>query len=378
MSENFFRDIPVFKSFQEFSNDSHFHEVPDDWSLIISDIKGSTKAINEGKYKEVNTMGAASIVAVRKAMGTLDFPFVFGGDGATMLIPSSKVKVCCERLSSLAKLSQLNFGLELRIGVIPIEELRNLGEKILVGKFEITPGRSIAMLKGQGLSIGEKLIKSDEKYLHKKDSEGDADLEGLSCRWSPIQSRRGKILTILFSSRSGEKIYMNFLNFLEEILPEGVDGANPINTVTAKHKSLIPTLKEEWKLHRPFSLRMLKNVLEIILGVLIFKFKFPGLFFDAKSYEESMRNHSDFRKFDDMLRMVIDCSLTEIPVIRDYLTKCYERGEGFFGLHEADSSLMTCFVEGLGQGEHIHFVDAEDGGYAAAAVHLKAQMRTTA
>lgn len=378
MSLNFFKDIPPFKSFQDFSDESHFSEVPKDWSLIITDIKGSTKAISQGKYKEVNTMGAASIVMVRKALGALDFPFVFGGDGATMLVPNSEAEKCCERLSALAKLSQLNYGLELRIGLISMGEIQRFKEKILVGKFEITQGRSIAMLKGQGLSFAERLIKSDEKYLYKAQSQQNADLEGLSCRWSPIKSRRGKILTILFFSRQGDAHYTEFLNFLDELLPEGIDGANPMNTETAKHKSLLPTLKEEWKYHRSFSFKMIKNFIEIILGVLIFKFRFPAIFFDSKKYVESMKTHSDFRKFDDMLRMVIDCDLSELPVIKDYLMNRYKNGEGYFGLHEADSSLMTCFVEGLGQGQHIHFIDAEDGGYAAAAIQLKAQMKAPA
>jgi hypothetical protein len=36
---------------------------------------------------------------------------------------------------------------------------------------------------------------------------------------------------------------------------------------------------------------------------------------------------------------------------------------------------MTCFVEGLNQGEHIHFLDAEGGGYTTAAIQLKHQIQ---
>ena len=34
---------------------------------------------------------------------------------------------------------------------------------------------------------------------------------------------------------------------------------------------------------------------------------------------------------------------------------------------------MTCFVDGLSDGKHIHFIDGGDGGYAMAAMKLKAQ-----
>ena len=91
-----------------------------------------------------------------------------------------------------------------------------------------------------------------------------------------------------------------------------------------------------------------------------------------------MRSHSDYRKFDDLLRMVIDCSLEELASIRGYLEEEFKKGEVFFGLHETDASLMTCFVDGLGQGQHIHFIDAENGGYTAAAVQLKSQMNSAA
>jgi hypothetical protein len=35
---------------------------------------------------------------------------------------------------------------------------------------------------------------------------------------------------------------------------------------------------------------------------------------------------------------------------------------------------MTCYVDSLNEGQHIHFIDAENGGYAMAAVDLKKQM----
>jgi hypothetical protein len=36
---------------------------------------------------------------------------------------------------------------------------------------------------------------------------------------------------------------------------------------------------------------------------------------------------------------------------------------------------MTCFVEGLNQGEHFHFIDADEGGYVMASIQLKDQIK---
>jgi len=39
---------------------------------------------------------------------------------------------------------------------------------------------------------------------------------------------------------------------------------------------------------------------------------------------------------------------------------------------------MTCLVFSLEQSRHVHFIDGADGGYALAAVQLKAQLQALA
>ena len=60
--------------------------VPDDWFIVICDLRDSTEAIEAGLYQDVNLMGAACISTMKTAI-TDDFPFVFGGDGASLLLP---------------------------------------------------------------------------------------------------------------------------------------------------------------------------------------------------------------------------------------------------------------------------------------------------
>ena len=64
-------------------------DLPLDWWMVIADVIGSTKAIEQGAYKKVNTIGVACIAAVVNVDLSVEIPFVFGGDGATFAIPDS-------------------------------------------------------------------------------------------------------------------------------------------------------------------------------------------------------------------------------------------------------------------------------------------------
>jgi hypothetical protein len=83
----FYRDLPVLQSFAETIETSRHTQVPGDWWIVVADVVGSTKAIEEGAYKKVNTVGVACIAAVVNVDRSVEMPFVFGGDGATFAVP---------------------------------------------------------------------------------------------------------------------------------------------------------------------------------------------------------------------------------------------------------------------------------------------------
>src|SRR3954466_13359334 len=66
--------------------------LPDDWHVALCDVRNSTIAIQSGRYKNVNTLGAAAITAVLNSSGGLDIPFGFEGDGCVICVPSSMLK----------------------------------------------------------------------------------------------------------------------------------------------------------------------------------------------------------------------------------------------------------------------------------------------
>jgi len=70
--------------------------------------------------------------------------------------------------------------------------------------------------------------------------------------------------------------------------------------------------------------------------------------------------------------MVVDITPTQLRQMRQALEDLRKDGGIVYGLHSSDSALMTCLIVNH-QGEHVHFVDGADGGYAMAAVPLKRQ-----
>ena len=95
-----------------------------------------------------------------------------------------------------------------------------------------------------------------------------------------------------------------------------------------------------------------------------------GRFIPEKYVSELIAN-SDFRKFDDSLRMVLDCTPQLADEIEAYLKAAAADGVVRFGTHRQNAAMMTCFTPSPTSPNHVHFIDGADGGYATAASAMK-------
>lgn len=381
-NENFYSRLESFRDFGGITDDSCFGSIPADWKVIITDLKGSTQAIEAGRYKDVNTIGSACIAAVQNSMGDLEFPYAFGGDGASMVVPPESVEAAIRELRRLQVLSRERFGLELRVGMIGVDALLREGRKLDVARYELAHGKCVAIFRGGGLILADQKIKSEGGvYDITGDPAGEADLTGLSCRWSELPHHNGRILSLLVLSRSPTPAttYQGILSEMRTIFGGELHRISPVNLPAARYKTMAQCFREEKRLHQSlFSMAFLRRCLEIIAAVLIFRHKVPPLIFDPAKYSEAMRVQADYRKFDDMLKMVIDCSHEQTEKLRNHLEALRARGEIYYGLHESDAALMTCYVQSTDDGKHIHFIDGGNGGYAMAAKQMKLQMKENA
>ena len=209
---SFYEKMVSFEKFSDFTEPHLFQNVPDSWCIIITDIKGSTQAIENGRYQDVNLIGAASVSVVQEALDK-EFPFVFGGDGATLVIPSIHKEEVFDALCGLRSLSTERFNLRLRVGCVSVKEIYDRSGKLEIAKYELSDSKCIAIFRGGGLSIAEELIKADENRYEIEDRGApNATLKGLSCNWKPLENRRGYMMSLLVLSRlEDSSVYQDFL-----------------------------------------------------------------------------------------------------------------------------------------------------------------------
>lgn len=373
--------IPSFSDYGDLTVDRHYARLPGDWSVVVADIAGSTEGIAAGRYRDVNTIGAACIAAVLNALGTTSVPYVFGGDGASLVLPPERLDQALRALAALRVNARAQFGMDLRVGVMPVSEAEAQGARIEVARYEIKSGRCIALFRGGGLAVAERRIKADPDRYAPDCGPGSYSLAGLSCRWNRIPSGKGHLLSLLVQVPEGPRqagVYGELLTRLRTILDGDMDAANPLDVRRATYKTIRQCLADERRYQRSaWSLRFLARAAEIVACVLVFRLRLPIPVRKPWTYAAAMRPHADYRKFDDMLRMVIDCTPEQAEAIEALLRERHRSGALWYGVHRARHALMTCLVGGLDDGEHIHFIDGDDGGYAMAARQLKAQQAVT-
>ncbi len=199
---NFYSQLPAREKFDALiTNPELFQSVPADWFIIITDVAGSTKAIEAGLYKDVNILGACSIISILNIAENTDIPFVFGGDGASLLIPPFLLTQAKQVLRSTKKLAREEFSLDLRVGVVPVSLLFEANIPLKVAKFKVSNNYHQALFTGGGLDYAEQLIKNpvtSQLYnLNLEAIQEEANFSGLVCPWKDIPSPQGEIVSLI-------------------------------------------------------------------------------------------------------------------------------------------------------------------------------------
>jgi hypothetical protein len=204
------------------------------------------------------------------------------------------------------------------------------------------------------------------------------DLSGLSCRFAQIPSRRGVILSVLIQPAAAASPEA-FRAVIEEIVGLVESSPGMSKPVPPEGPSLPwppPGLELEARAARnariPLLVRRANVAAWTLLYYLIMRYGIRVGRFVPGVYLRQVVENSDFRKFDDGLRMTLDCTPQLAATIESRLAAAATAGTIRHGLHRQDAALMTCFTPEPTDGGHVHFIDGARGGYAAAATALKA------
>lgn len=386
MSDTFYADLPAYTRFLDILDDAAYTAVPSDWFILLTDVRGSTQAIQNGRYRQINLVGASSIVAVLNVAGKTAVPFVFGGDGATLLVPPSLRQVAQDALLATQAMAKTTFDLDLRVGVVPVADLP-AGQPIRVAKFRPSPHYEQAMFSGGGLLAAEQLLKAPgSPYELPINRDAQADFSGLECRWQDIPGEQGEILSLLVLGQTerGESphvVYRDLLQTLTEIYGEGM-AYSPINRANIRVTLNWGELGGETAVRvRNGRWASFKYQLGVWLGSFLFRafllpFNRPTSSGQPWSrYLELVEETADYRKYDDTLRMILSSSPEQRGRLEAYLAAQRAAGRLAYGLHITDRATLTCLVfERMGR--QVHFVDGADGGYTLAAQALKRQVES--
>jgi len=158
-SDTFYGRIPVFRGFGSLMDPALYSPLPGDWTVGVADIVESTKAIAEARYKMVNMAGAAVIAAVTNALEGREFPFVFGGDGASFAVSPDDLERAREALAATAAWVKDDLNLAMRVALVPVAAVRAQGLDVRVARFGPSPNLSYAMFSGGGLGWAETAMK---------------------------------------------------------------------------------------------------------------------------------------------------------------------------------------------------------------------------
>jgi len=381
-SLGFFGELPLLQKAGDTFDTAQYRPAPDDWVLVVTDIVDSTIAIANGQHKTVNFVAAMAIAALKNLCAPTSLPFLFGGDGSVVMVPPLYAGQARLALARVRGFALREFGMQLRVGLAPVAVLRRFGSDVLVGRFEPTPGNSFGVFLGGGVGMLETAVRGrgDPALIAlvaiapEIDDGVPVDLAGLSCRWNPLQSGRGKMVTLIIHGAADPGAVHAAVMRLAGQGGHGAD-VQPVRLDTLSTSWPPKGFMLEAQASRrggPLWVAVIRVLAETLVARLILAFGRPVGGFEPDKYLKEVTTNTDFCKHDETISFVIDCPLDAVAAIKSYLDGQMEAGVLRYGMNVSETALMTCLVTSPSGGLHVHFVDGGDGGYTSAAKTMKA------
>lgn len=358
--------------------------MPDDWFVIVADVKNSTAAVNAGNHNDVNLVAASSLVVplnIARGAG-IEIPFFFTGDGGTVFVPPVILKDVLQGLSIHNTNSIKNFKLQLHSGSLSVKDIRLVGRTLKIAKVRFGTSISKAVVIGNGLQYAEKIIKGPGQS-EQADIEDSAalNMEGLECRWDRIKplAKENEVVCYLIEAINPSlqaEVYGDVLQRMDEIY--GVlEKRNPISLERLKLLLSVNKIRQEMmaRFGRWRRSYLASTFLKTFIGHLYFKFNWKINNLRGQEYLKQVVTNADILTVDGRINTIISATRDKHNAFIQYLTQLEQMRRLVFGHFISRESVMTCYIQNRNE-NHIHFVDGADGGYTEAAKELKSKRRT--
>ena len=377
-NELFYTRLPVNQlTLGELLTEEHlFYRIPANWHVVITDVKGSTLAVTEGRHETVNMVATASMVAVLNIAykQNITIPFFFGGDGATFLLPPIILEPALKALLQHQENTAGSFGLQLRVGNVAVEDIYNKGCQLLISKLKTSDLFSIPVVLGNGLAHAEKMIKGDDYLLAPLSAEeGLLDMSGFECSWDRIKppEQYDEVVSLLVLARDSAKQAVTFkqvADIIDKVYGDP-EKRKPITESQLKLKRTLQKISNEMrgKFGRFNLLYLAGTWLKLLMGPLYFKTK------AGKTYLNQLVQLSDTLVIDGRISTVISGTAAQRRELEIELDSLETEGSILYGLYVSRESVLSCYVRNRNE-KHVHFVDGADGGYTRAAMMLKQKL----
>lgn len=378
---DFYGSIPVFTGFADVTDAARYMPLPEGWWVGLTDVVSSTQAIAEGRYKSVNMAGAAAIAAMVNTLKGMDFPFAFGGDGVAFAVAPEHEAWARQALGETAAFARDELGHTLRTALVPIADIRAAGRDVRVARYGASPHVSYAMFAGGGIGWAEAALKRGDYAVPPAEAGARPDLSGLSCRWNEIDAARGVILSLILVPAGGEDtpLFRALIRDVLELASDPATAGRPVAQVGDLTVKWPPAgFDLEVRASRPRArsmwLQRLRAFLSTAFQVSLFRFSIPVGGFNPDRYRQELIDNADFRKYEDGLRLTLDCTAELADRLEVRLDEAEAAGIARYGAYRQKAAILTCLVPVASRADHVHFIDGAAGGYATAAKSLKSKM----
>lgn len=369
--------LPPIDRFRDVLDDAGYVPVPDSWWIALSDVTMSTPAIEEGRYRAVNLAGAAAIASIRNALPGREIPFVFGGDGASVLIPPDGRTTVEAALAATVTWARDDLKLSLRAALVPVSAVREAGHDLRVARYRASSDIAYAMFTGGGLAWAEAAMKAGLFAVAPAVGRARPDLSGLSCRFKPVGRSDSVVLSLIVLPRPGidRARVRTVLESVIAAIDEGPRMGCPLPEEGPAMRAPWSGLGDEARIAGPafgsYALRCALALARRCFSFAIFRLKWSVGRFSPRIYTRQLVANADFRKYDDGLRLTVACPSRTVDGIDAMLAAAQAQGLIRYGMHRQDAAVVTCITPSPVRADHLHFIDGAGGGYARAAQNLK-------